>query len=72
VVTFLALSMFRHPSDPAYPRVLAVAKLSSSFLSLLYFFWRGLHLIWITNAVVDGVIGVVVLLCLLALPKDAR
>jgi hypothetical protein len=61
VVTYLAVSMFRHPADAAYPKVLVVAKLSSAFLSLLFFFWQGLHLMWITNAVTDGLIGVVVL-----------
>jgi hypothetical protein len=61
VVTYLAVSMFRNPADAVYAKVLVVAKLSSAVLSLLFFFWQGLHLLWITNAVTDGLIGVVVL-----------
>ena len=69
VVTFLAWSMYRHPRDASFPRVLAVAKVSSSLLSFLLFFARAPYLMYLTNAVVDGLIGIVVIFCLAALRR---
>jgi hypothetical protein len=63
VVTFLAWSMFRRPREASFPRVLAVAKVSSSLFSFLLFFARAPYLMYLTNAVVDGFIGIVVILC---------
>jgi hypothetical protein len=71
VATFLAWSMFRHPGDASFPRVLAVAKVSSSLLSFLLFFLRAPYLMYLTNAIVDGLIGVVAILCLVALRRRA-
>lgn len=61
VVTFLALSMFRHPGNPQFPRVLAHAKLASSVLSLALFLLQDSYLIYLANCVVDGAIGIAVL-----------
>jgi len=69
VVTFLAWSMFRHPGDASFPRILAVAKISSSLLSFLLFFLRAPYLMYLTNAVVDGLIGIVAILCLAAVRR---
>ena len=71
VVTFLSWSMFRHPGDASFPRILAVAKVSSSALSFLLFFLQAPYLMYLTNAVVDGLIGVVAILCVVALRRRA-
>ncbi len=71
VVTFLAWSMFRHPGHASFPRVLAAAKVSSSLLSFLFFFLRAPYLMYLTNAIVDGLIGVLAILCLVALRRSA-
>jgi hypothetical protein len=71
VVTFLAGCMFRNPADAAFPRILAVAKISSSVLSFLFFFLRAPFLMYLANAVVDGLIGVIVILCHAALSRHA-
>jgi len=72
VVTFLAWSMFRRPGDASFPMVLALAKFSSSVLSLVFFLWRSPYLMYVTNAVVDGFLAVVALLCFLALKLHAQ
>jgi hypothetical protein len=72
VVTFVAWSMFRRPGDASFPTVLAVAKFSSSLLSFVFFFRRAPYLMYLTNALVDGLIAVVALLCLLALKQNAN
>ncbi len=72
VVTFLAWSMFRRPADASFPTVLAVAKFSSSFLSLVFFFSRAPYLMYLANALVDGLIAVVALLCGLAVKQNAN
>ena len=59
VVTVLAWFMFRRPEDPAYPRLLAHAKLASAALSLAAFVLLAPHLILLANAVADGAIGLV-------------
>lgn len=61
VVTALAWSMFRRPDEPAYPRLLAHAKLCSAALSLAAFAVYSRHLIFLANGVVDGAIGVAAL-----------
>lgn len=61
VVTVLAWSMFRHPADPVYPRLLGHAKLFSAALSLAAFALSLPHLILLANGLVDGAIGLVAL-----------
>lgn len=64
IVTRLAWSMFRHPGDPGPARSLVHAKVASAVLSLGVFLLRQPHLILLVNGIVDGSIGVVVMLLL--------
>ena len=61
VVTFVAFMMFRHPDNRSFPLLLANAKLASSILSLTLFVIQAHYLIYLANSVVDGAIGIVVL-----------
>ncbi len=61
LVTLLAGLMFRKPGNPLLPLLLAQAKLASSIFSLVFFFGRAPYLICLANAVVDGLIGALVL-----------
>lgn len=63
MVTFLAWKMYRHPDEKAFPLVLAIAKIASSVLSFAFFIVLAPYLIYLVNGLVDGLIGVVVLLC---------
>jgi len=62
VVTLLAFLMFKHPENRQFPFLLANAKLASSVLSLALFLFDAHYLIYLANFVVDGLIGIVVLL----------
>lgn len=62
VVTALAYSMYRDPRDAASPRLLVQAKLASAALSLGFFVLRQPHLVLLVNGIVDGGIGLLVLL----------
>jgi hypothetical protein len=64
LVTALAWAMFRDPGDAAPARLLLLAKLASALLSFSVFFLRQPHLILLVNGVVDGSIGILVLLLL--------
>jgi len=68
VVTVLAWGMWRHPDDPAHPRLLAHAKLASAGLSVAAFIIYLPHLVFLANGAVDGAIG----LAALALARQAR
>jgi hypothetical protein len=57
VVSFIAFMMYKHPDNPAYVLVLANAKTASAFLSLFLIFWDSFYLIYLTNFIVDGLIG---------------
>jgi hypothetical protein len=61
VVTALAWGMARRPADPIYPRLLALAKIGSSVLSLGSFVLRAGTFVVLANGVVDGLIGLFVL-----------
>jgi len=61
VVTALAVIMARRPQDLFAPRLLALAKLASSLLSLGFILLRSSYFIVLVNGVVDGIIGNVVL-----------
>ncbi len=61
VVTWLAYFMYRYPTDPRFPLLLANAKLASSLLSFLLFWTQPPYLIYVTNGVIDGSIGVLAL-----------
>ena len=64
IVTWLAWSMFRHPAIRAFPHLLVHAKAASSALSFGMFFVHQRHLIYLANGVVDGLIGVLILVLL--------
>ncbi len=61
LVTLLAYLMFRHPGNPTFSFLLANAKLASSLLSLALFLFQDHYLIYLANFVVDGLIGITVL-----------
>lgn len=61
LVFVLAGQMFRKPGNPVFPMLLALAKLASSVLSLVFFFGRAPYLVCLANAIVDGGIGALVL-----------
>ena len=61
VVTLLAGLMFRHPGEPAYPRLLVQAKLATALLSLGFFVFHEPYLVYLANSLVDGCIGLGVL-----------
>lgn len=67
LVTVLALLMYRHPRNSFFPLLLAQGKLASSLLSLLFFLLHQSYLIYLTNAVVDGGIGIAALIFYLKL-----
>ena len=62
VVTILAFSMCRHPENRELPRLLVHAKLASSALSLGLFLLQAHYLIYMVNGIVDGLIGITVLI----------
>jgi hypothetical protein len=57
VVSVLAFMMYRFPRNIYYPFLLAHAKLASSLLSLGMFIFQSACLIYVTNFVIDGLIG---------------
>lgn len=61
LVTLLAFSMYRNPESRAFPMLLAHAKIASAVLSLALFIVHQPFLIYLTNGIVDGVIGLAVL-----------
>lgn len=62
VVALLAWSMFRFPENGVYPKVLIHAKLASAAVSFGLFLYHQPYLIYLTNGVVDGLIGAAVFL----------
>ena len=70
VVTALAVGMARQPGNIAYPRMLALAKIASSLLSLGFFVLRAGTFVVLVNGVVDGLIGLFVLWASLPRKKD--
>lgn len=71
VVTALAWGMARRPGGLVYTRLLALAKITSSVLSLGFFVLRAGTFVVLVNGVVDGLIGLFVLWLSLA-PKKKR
>jgi hypothetical protein len=61
LVTLLAFLMFRHPENKYFPQLLAHAKIASSVLSLGLFIFHAHYLIYLTNFIIDGVIGAMVI-----------
>lgn len=69
MVTLLSWAMYRHPQEIIYPCLLANAKLASSAISLYLYLLYQPYLIYITNSVVDGCIGLIALYFLQNLHK---
>ena len=61
LVSLLAYMMYKHPENNYFPFLLAHAKLVSSVLSLCFFIVHEPYLIYITNCIVDGSIGLLAL-----------
>lgn len=59
LVTVLAYLMYRYPEEKLFPFLLAHGKIMSSFLSLAAFFFHQRYLIYISNCIIDGFIGIV-------------
>jgi hypothetical protein len=60
MVTVLAFLMFRYPENKYFPQLLAQAKIVSSILSLALFLFHAHYLIYLSNFIIDGLIGVAV------------
>ena len=62
VVTILAWRMYRSPTEKLYPLLLGQAKIASALLSFLMFAFHAPWLVYLVNGIVDGGLGLVVLL----------
>jgi hypothetical protein len=62
LVTTLAFLMFKHPENRYFALLLCQAKLVSSVLSLALFLAHAHCLIYLANFMIDGAIGIVVLI----------
>jgi hypothetical protein len=60
LVALLAFLMYFHPENIYFPFLLMNGKFSSSILSFYFFVFHGQYLIFITNGIVDGLIGLMV------------
>jgi len=69
LVTVLAFLMFKRPDNHYFPLLLIHAKLASSILSLALYFLEAHRLIYLANFVIDGVIGVAVLVMYLKMRR---
>ena len=72
LVSTLAFLMLRHPSNHYFPMLLAVGKLSSSVLSLVFFILVQRSLICLTNFFVDGAIGTAAVLFAVGIRRSSR
>ena len=72
LITLLAFLMYRHPGDSHFPFLLMNGKLATSILSLALFLVDEHYLIYITNFVVDGFIGILVLFFYLKMKKMSK
>ncbi len=72
LVTLLAYFMYRCPEDPRYPLLLAHGKLASSVLSIYLFTAHQPCLIYIANGIIDGFIGILVMVMYLHIKRVSR
>jgi hypothetical protein len=70
LVTVLACLMARNPGTAMLPLLLANAKLASALLSFGFFILHNPHLIYLTNGIVDGSLGLVCLYFYSAIRKQ--
>ncbi len=61
IVTVLAVMMYRFPGSKSFPILLVNAKLASSIMSFGLFLFHSRYLVYLANFIVDGLIGVLVL-----------
>jgi hypothetical protein len=61
VVTVLAFLMYRYPENKYFPQLLAQAKIVSSLLSMALFLFHAHYLIYLSNFIIDGLIGIAVI-----------
>ena len=61
LVALLAWQMFRRPAEPAWPTLLAHAKLASALVSFVLFAAHRPYLVYVINGIVDGVLGALAL-----------
>ncbi|RPJ66891.1 MAG: hypothetical protein EHM24_21040 [Acidobacteria bacterium] len=61
LVSLLAWLMFRRPAEPAWPALLAHAKLASAAISFVLFAAHRPYLVYLINGVVDGLLGTLAL-----------
>jgi hypothetical protein len=57
LVTVIAFLMYRQPENTLLPMLLANGKTASSVLSLAFFVIHAHYLVYLTNFLVDGMIG---------------
>lgn len=69
LVTLLAFLMFKHPENRYFALLLANAKIASSILSLAFFLLDAQYLIYLSNFIIDGLIGLVALVLYLVMRK---
>lgn len=70
VVSLLAFFMFKYPDNQLPPLLLTNAKLASSLLSFGMFFCHHPYLVYLVNGLVDGAIGIFVLILYLRMRKE--
>ncbi len=71
LVTVLAFLMYRHPENKWLPLLLTHGKFASSILSIGLFLFHQPYLIYLTNFMVDGLIGIGALFFYLRLKRVA-
>lgn len=71
LVTLLAFLMHRQPENKLLPLLLAHGKFASSILSICLFLFHQPYLIYLTNFLVDGMIGIAALFFYLRLRRAA-
>jgi hypothetical protein len=72
LVTILAGFMYRYPKNTVYPLLLCHGKIASAALSILLFALHKPFLLYLGNGIVDGGIGIVVLIIYLRKKRAAR
>lgn len=70
-VTALAWRMFRAPSEPVYPLLLAQAKGASSLLSFGLLVFQAPYFAYLANGVVDGILAIAAYLVYGQIKKSA-
>ena len=72
LVTLLAAFMYRYPKNTIYPLLLCHGKFASAALSILLFVLHKPFLLYLGNGIVDGGIGIVVLIIYLRKKRVTR